>query len=61
VDEASDNRRKLFTNAGQIQSVSLLQHVVRMALLRKSVDGRTAPYPGQTYPATFVTGMPSAV
>lgn len=31
------------------------------ALLHKSVDGRTSPVPGQTYPATFVTGMPSAV
>jgi uncharacterized GH25 family protein len=31
------------------------------ALLHKSADGRTAPVPGQTYPATFVTGMPSAV
>ena len=31
------------------------------ALLHKSADGRTAPSPGQTYPTTFVTGMPSAV
>ena len=31
------------------------------ALLCKSADGRTAPSPGQTYPMTFVTGMPSAV
>ena len=31
------------------------------ALLHKSADGQTSPYPGQTYPATFVTGMPSAV
>jgi hypothetical protein len=31
------------------------------ALLHKSADGRSAPYPGQTYPAAFVTGMPSAV
>jgi hypothetical protein len=31
------------------------------ALLHKSADGRTAPIPGQTYPATFVTGMPSTV
>ena len=31
------------------------------AFLHKSADGRTAPSPGQTYPATFVTGMPSAV
>lgn len=31
------------------------------ALLHKSANGRTAPSPGQTYPATFVTGMPSAV
>ena len=27
----------------------------------KSADGRTAPIPRQTYPVTFVTGMPSAV
>ena len=33
----------------------------RAALLHKSADGGTSPYPGQTYPATFVTGMPSAV
>jgi len=31
------------------------------APLHKAADRRTAPYPGQTYPATFVTGMPSAV
>ena len=31
------------------------------ALLHKSVDGRTSPIPRQTYPTTFVTGMPSAV
>jgi hypothetical protein len=31
------------------------------ALLHKSGDGQTSPFPGQTYPATFVTGMPSAV
>lgn len=31
------------------------------ALLHKLADGRTAPVPGQTYPLTFVTGMPSAV
>jgi ATP-dependent DNA helicase RecQ len=30
-------------------------------LLHKSADGRSFPYPGQTYPATFVTGMPRAV
>ena len=30
-------------------------------LLHKSSDGWTAPIPGQTYPMTFVTGMPSAV
>ena len=34
---------------------------VDMALLHKSAGGRTAPSPGQTYPTTFVTGMPSAV
>jgi len=31
------------------------------ALLHKSADDGTSPYPGQTYPTTFVTGMPSAV
>ena len=34
---------------------------LRMALLRKSPDGRVAPIPGQTYPTASVTGMPSAV
>lgn len=29
--------------------------------MHKYADGRTAPIPGQTYPSTFVTGMPSAV
>jgi hypothetical protein len=33
----------------------------RLHMLRKSADGRTAPVPGQTYPTTFVTGVPSAV
>jgi len=33
----------------------------RWALLHKSADARTSPSPGQTYPVTFVTGMPSAV
>lgn len=31
------------------------------ALLHKSADGRSFPFPGQTYPTTFVTGMPRAV
>ena len=31
------------------------------ALLHKWSDSRGSPFPGQTYPATFVTGMPSAV
>lgn len=30
-------------------------------LLHKLADGWTAPFPGQTYPTTFVTGSPSAV
>jgi hypothetical protein len=34
---------------------------VGAALLHKSSDGRTSPSPGQTYPVTFVTGMPMAV
>ena len=29
--------------------------------MHKSADGRTSPYPGQTYPTAFVTGKPSAV
>ena len=31
------------------------------ALLHKLGDGRASPFPGQTYPATSVTGVPSAV
>lgn len=34
---------------------------LRSALLYKSADDPTAPIIGQTYPATFVTGIPSAV
>ena len=33
----------------------------RGALLHKSSNGPTAPIPGQTYPTTFVTGIPGAV
>ena len=31
------------------------------ALLHKSAVDRTSPFPGQTYPATSVTGVPRAV
>jgi len=31
------------------------------ALLHKSGGGRRSPFPGQTYPATSVMGVPSAV
>lgn len=31
------------------------------AVLRKSAAGRASPFPGQTYPTTFVTGIPRAV
>ena len=31
------------------------------ALLRKSADDRTSPFPGHTYPAATVIGIPSAV
>ena len=31
------------------------------ALLHKSADARSFPIPGQTYPVTFVMGVPSAV
>ena len=33
----------------------------RPALLHKSSDGRSSPFPRQTYPTTSVTGMPRAV
>ena len=39
----------------------VLHRELREALLHKSADGRTSPSAEQTYPATFVTGMPSAV
>lgn len=31
------------------------------ALLHKSIEGQSSPFPGQTYPAASVTGIPSAV
>ena len=39
------------------------QHASRWqaALLHKSAEGRSSPSLGQTYPATSVTGVPSAV
>ncbi|WP_082637105.1 AbrB family transcriptional regulator [Ruegeria atlantica] len=32
-----------------------------VALLRKSDDSRTSPFPGRIYPTAFVTGMPRPV
>ena len=32
-----------------------------LALLRKSFDGRSSPFPGQTYSARCVSGVPRAV
>ena len=43
------------------QTRTLITTGTTTAQLHKSSDGRTAPSPGQTCPATFVTGMPSAV
>ena len=37
------------------------ENTVPVALLHKSADGRNAPIPGQAYPTTVVTGVPSAV
>ena len=34
---------------------------VQEALLHKSAEGRSSPFPGQTYPVTSVMGVPSAV
>jgi hypothetical protein len=34
---------------------------LRRALLRKSADERSSPFPRQIYPTAFVTGMPRAV
>ncbi|MDR5650974.1 hypothetical protein [Ruixingdingia sedimenti] len=34
---------------------------IREALLHKSAEGRSSPFPGQTYPVTSVMGVPSAV
>lgn len=40
---------------------TLLRMIAGLTLLHKLADGWTAPFPGQTYPTTFVTGIPSAV
>lgn len=34
---------------------------IALALLRKSADDRTCPFPGHSYPAATVIGIPSAV
>ena len=46
---------------GEITVLVLNPGCTDWALLHKSDDGRTSPFPGQTYPATSVTGVPRAV
>lgn len=46
---------------GQQNTYSICAVEVRLALLRKSGDGRSFPFPGQTYPARCVQGVPRAV
>ena len=46
---------------GQLRLVAPSDWTPFLALLHKSADGRTSPFPGQTYPATSVTGVPRAV
>ena len=57
----SRRQKTLAVNIPHRGSQGPLHLLIDEALLYKSADGRTSPYPGQTYPTTFVTGMPSAV
>ena len=45
---------------GLSQSIPRKEAMLR-ALLHKSAEGRSSPFPGQTYPVTSVMGVPSAV
>ncbi|AWI85269.1 hypothetical protein CEW88_16135 [Alloyangia pacifica] len=42
-------------------SDAAIQFCLSMALLHKSDDYRSSPFPGHTYPRATVTGMPRAV
>lgn len=57
---APDHKPKLFKIQLARMGVSI-HEPVRRALLHKSAEGRSSPFLGQTYPATSVTGVPSAV
>ena len=52
---------RYFEELGDRSSASSIQNNLASTLLRKSGDGQASPFPGQTYPAASVTGMPSAV
>jgi hypothetical protein len=58
-------RRGCSGSPDNLRPVALVHGVRRnglaMALLHKSGDGWASPFRGQTYPATSVTGVPSAV
>jgi predicted dinucleotide-utilizing enzyme len=49
------------THSDLIERATGAGKAVLWALLHKLGDGRASPFPGQTYPATSVTGVPSAV
>jgi hypothetical protein len=58
-----DPQRKAVVSDITTVGLDLAKNVFQVhgALLHKSADGRTSLGSGQTCPATFVTGMPSAV
>ena len=48
-------------SCNRVVGISFFDLLLEWALLHKSAVDRTSPFPGQTYPATSVTGVPRAV
>lgn len=61
LSERIDLQQALSTCAFSAGPPKAANRFCRETLLNNSADGRTSRSPGQTYPTTFVTGMPSAV
>ena len=65
MNSMSSSQQESLIAAGAVTSFQI-QHLAALleqdsALLHKSADGRSFPFPGRTHPTVSVIGMPSAV